>query len=814
MMTGLLGDVRQAIAIAKRTPTTTIVLLLTTAVAVGANTTMFTVLNAVLLTPLPYPDRDRIVQLSSRPPGFDRSDTSPLNFLDWEQQSTAFEYMVAYVTEPVTLSNSVVAQNVARRRVGQRYFELFGARAALGRVLTAEDYQPDSERVVVVSHALWASQLGADAAVIGRPIRLDGTPYTVIGVMAPDSAFDRTFEQVWSPLVLTPRDMARDIYWLNCLAKLRRGLTLEQARAQMNAVASGLAHDHPESNKGWGIVVDRYVDAIVGKDLTRSLYLLFAAVAGILLIACVNLTTVNLARNLARDREVATRAALGAGRARLVRQFLTESLLLSLSGGLLGVGLGYGLLAALPTVMPPFSMPPETVIRLDMRVLLFTLALSIAIGCSVGLIPAIKAVRVNLTGSLKEAGYYGVTADRSHRRLSSGLIMAELALAFVIVTSSGLLIRSFFEMRKIDTGFESANVLTAMLYFPPHRLADPHLNTYLAHIAERMGSLPGVRDVALTIDLPLRGLGWGLPCQIAGHPRADPNTQFCSIKPVSPSYFRTLGLRLRRGRTLSERDLPNANHVAVINETLATRYFAAEDPIGRRILVPEVLPGNKQLGNEVSWEVVGVIADERMTALDDRREFAALYVTLEQGPPPYLGEGLVIRLAAGAPQIQELVRKAIHELNPDQAVTDIKTLEQLKAESITSERLRSLLIGAFATIAMLLAAIGVYGAVATDMTHRRREFAIRSALGANSLDLRIHVLWRGVLLTGVGLGLGLALVFDLRRLLSTVLFGVTTFDPVVLTVSAGILGGTAMLACYIPARRASRANTMIALRMD
>jgi putative ABC transport system permease protein len=327
--------------------------------------------------------------------------------------------------------------------------------------------------VVVLSHILWSSQFGADPGVIGRLIRIDGAPYTVLGVMPAGSVFDRTFEQAWCPLLLRPGDMARDVYWLNSFAKLKRGVTVEQARVQMDVIAARLAREYPDSNKGWGIVVDRYSDAIVGRDFTPSLYLLLAAVGAVLLIGCVNLTTVTMARNLTRAREVATRSALGAGRGRLVRQFLIEALPLSLCGGVLGVGVGYATLAVLRAAMLPFSVPADAVIRLDGRVLLLTLSLSVFTALAVGLAPAIRASRPNLTATLKEAAGYGGTASAAYTRLHGGLFVIEIALAFVLLTTSGLLIQSFFEMRNVDTGFDSANVLTAMLacYIPARRAA-------------------------------------------------------------------------------------------------------------------------------------------------------------------------------------------------------------------------------------------------------------------------------------------------------------------------------------------------------
>jgi len=508
---------------------------------------------------------------------------------------------------------------------------------------------------------------------------------------------------------------------------------------------------------------------------------LLATVGSMLVIACVNIATVSLARNLTREREVATRAALGASPARLSRQFLTESLVLSLTGGVLGVGLGYALVAIVRAIMPPFYVPPEAVIRLDERVVVVTLGLSMATGVVVGLLPALRATRVSVTSVFSGAAGYSVSAGRPHRKLSTSLIAVEISLSFVLLTMSGVLLQSLFELRHRPTGVEDTNVVTAMLYFPQQRLADPHLNTYLTQIAERLRALPGVRDVALTTDLPMRGLGWGLPCRILGRPKSA-ETEFCSVKSVSSSYAPALGLRLLRGRNLSERDGLHAPHVAVINQTLATRFFSAENPLGKQILVPAVLPGNKALGPEESWEVVGVIADERLTALNDKRVFSALYVTREQGPPPYLGEGVVIRSAGTPPSLPESLRKAM-EVNPDQPVTDIKTIDQLKTDSLESDRFRSLIVSAIAAVAILLSAIGIYGVVASDAGQRRREFAIRIALGANAGHVRRLVVRGSVAASVCGLAVGVALVVGLRTIVAHLLSGIALVNPVAMSLS-------------------------------
>jgi putative ABC transport system permease protein len=607
--------------------------------------------------------------------------------------------------------------------------------------------------------------------------------------------------------------MTRNFHWFGSYAQLKRGVTLEKARAQMDAIGARIAHDYPDSNKGWGVIVERYSDVLVGDQVRQSLYILLAAVGMVLLIGCANLANLTLARGTAREREIAIRSSLGASRWRLVRQFLTENVLLSSCGGLLGVGVGYATMAGLRAAIPPFTLPREANVTMDGRVLLFALLLSVLTGILFGLAPALHATRTDLASSMKEGGR-GASAGGAKQRLRGALVVAEVALAFVLLTGSGLLIRSFFAMQNVDPGFDPANAITAGLPVPEKRFPDPdQLNGYLRLIEGNIAALPGVRGVALTSALPMEGWGYGMPFQIADRPLVDrANRQACFFKMVSPSYFGVLGMRLRQGRALNDHDAKGSAPVAVINATMVRKYFPNEQPLGKRILIQEIVPGKTQLGPEIAWEVVGVVADEMVGSLDDKGDNPGLYVTNEQSP--VYDQALVIRTASAPSSLQRAVTKAVHEIDKDQTLTDVKTLTQIKAESVAPDRLQSLLLTVFAIIAVVLSALGIYGVISYSVVQRTHEIGIRAALGATTGDVLRLILRGGMLLSGLGLLLGFGGALGLTRLLQTLLFGIGPRDPVTIAAVAGILACVAMLACYIPARRASKVDPVVALRYE
>ncbi len=811
-MNGLLKDLQYAYRTLIKSPGFTIVSLLTLAIAIGANTAIFSFVNSILLTPLPYPDADRIVRVLEKPPDNPRNGISTLNFLDWQHQNTVFESMAAQTGGTVTLTGYGEPVQLRGSRVSAQYFNIFGIKAEHGRTFAPDEDQRGNERKAVLSHVLWMSQFGGDPKLIGQTIHLDGLPFIVIGVLPEGSAFDRAYNQIWMPLAFQPENMTRNFHWFGSFAKLKSGVTLEQARAQMNTIGARIAQDYPDSNKGWGVVVERFADVIVDSSVRQSLFVLLAAVGMILLIGCANLANLTLSRGAAREREFAVRSALGASRQRLVRQFLTENLLLSLAGGVLGIGVGYATMAILKAAVPPYSLPREVNVTMDGRVLLFALALSALTGILFGLAPAFTATKINFGVSLKE-GARG-TIGGAGIRLRSALVVTEVALAFMLLTGTGLLIRSFFQMQQADTGFDATNVVTAEIPLSDKRFPDPdQLRDYLRRIESNLAALPGVSDVAFASTLPLEGWGYGMPFQIAGRSTIDrAHRPDCFFKMVTPSYFRTVGMHLRKGRGLSERDLAGATAVTVVNETMVRKFFPNEDPLGKRVLVQQIVPGKTQLGPEIPWEIIGVVADERVNSLDNKQDNPGMYVTNEQSPV-YFG-GLAVRAAIDPSGLERAIRKAVYDVNRDQPLTDIKTLEQIKAESMVSDRLRSLLLGVFAGIALLLSAVGIYGVISYSVAQRTAEIGIRAALGASRGNLLGLILRYGIWMTGIGLVIGLLGALGLTRLLATLLYGIGTSDPLTIASVAGILTAVGLLACYVPARRATKVDPMVALRYE
>lgn len=811
----ILQDLQFGMRMLRKNPGFTTVAILTLAIGIGANTAIFSLVNGVLLKPLPYANADRIVRVLEKPPGSPdaRNGISTLNFLDWQRQNTVFEYMAARTGGSVTLTGVNNPIQLRGERMSAHGFDILGVRAVLGRTFAADEDQPGKNNVVVLSHSLWESQFGSDVNIIGRAVQLDNIPHVVIGVLPDGSVFDRSYAQVYRPLVFEPQNMTRNFHWFGAMALLKPGVGVKKAQAEMNTIGARIAHDYPDSNKDWGVAVDPLADTIVGKQLKNSLYVLLAAVGMVMLIGCANLANLTLARSTAREREVAIRSSMGAGRWRLVRQLLTENVLLSVAGGALGVALGYALMAGLKAAIPPFSLPSEANITLDWRVLLFALGLSVLTGLLFGLAPAIQATRPDLAGSLKEGGR-GSSVGSGKHRLRSALVVTEVALAFLLLTGSGLLIRSFFQIQNVDTGFNADNVITAGLPVSDKRFPGPEpLNAYLQQIASSVETLPGVRDVALTSALPMQGWGYGMPFQIASRKIVDrANRKACFFKMVSPSYFRTLEMRFNKGRALSDRDRKGSPPVTVINETMARKYFADQDPIGQRILIQEIVPGKTALGPEVPWEVVGVVKDEKVGNLDDTSDNPGLYVSYEQSPVFY--QSLVIRAAMDPLRLQHAISAAVHQVDKDQALTDMKTLEQIKTESMAGNRLNSLMLGGFAAVALLLSAIGIYGVISYSVVQRTHEIGIRAALGASTADVVGMILKRGVLMAAIGLAIGFVGALVLTRLLVTLLFGVGARDPLTIAAVGALLGVVAVVASYVPARRAAKVDPMICLRYE
>jgi predicted permease len=806
----LIQDVRYGLRQLRRSPGFTAVAVLTLALGIGANTAIFSFVDAVMLTRPPFPHPEQIVQLWEKPPEGDRNSISTLNFLDWKKQSTVFTAMAAQDWGSVTLTGTDRPVEMRDGQVSAPFFDILGVKPMLGRTFAPDEDQLGKQFEVILSHRIWESRFGADPGIVGRSISLNDEPYTVIGVMPPGT-FDREGQDVWTPLAFGPKHMARDFHWMNAWARLKPGVTLEQAREQMKSIAARIEHDYPLSNKGWSATVDRYEDRRVDDGLKKSLLVLFAAVATVLLIGCVNLANLSLVRGAGRGREVAIRLALGGSRVRLVRQFLTESVLLAGLGGIAGAALGWGLMVGLKAWIPLTHLPAEADVQLDGRVLMFTAATVIVTGILFGIVPALQNARVDLVGSLKEGGR-GSTSGGGRKRVRNALVVAEIALAFILLSGAGLLLRSFYQLQQVDPGFDSTNVITMGLPRSSTQYPDgPRMINYQEQVMEKIQALPGVRQAAITIALPLEGWGYGMWFMIEGAPFVErPNRPTCGFKIVSPSYLSAVGMRLLKGRWLSDADAPGTAPVAVINETMAKRYFKDQDPIDKRILIQQIIPGQAQLGPEIPWQVVGIVADEKLWSLDASN--SGLYVSYQQSL--MARTSLVVRAAMDPALLVKSIQAAVWQINKNQAFDNVKTLEEIKSDSLGENGLRTILLSVFAALALLLAALGIYGVISFSVAQRTHEMGVRAALGATRWDQLKLVLKNGMALAAAGLALGILGAIALTRLLASLLFGVSPRDPWTLVFTSVLLTAVAAAACLIPARRATKADPMVALRYE
>jgi len=809
-MTTLLQDLKYGLRMLAKNPGFTAVAVLTLALGIGANTAIFSFVDAVLLKPLPFSHPERMVMVWEKPPDGGRNVVSSLNFLDWKNQNSVFDAMAAQGGATMTLTGADQPVMLRVGLVSAPYFNIFGAEPLLGRTFAPAEDQPGKQHEAVLSHRIWENRFGSDPGIIGRNIALNGESYTVIGVMPP-GLFDRSWPDLWAPLAFQPTDLTRDYHWLVSFARLKPGVNLEQARQQMNAIAVRIAHGYPKSNKGWGATVTPYADTLVDNDLRKTLLVLLAAVGAVLLIGCVNLANLLLVRGAGREREVAIRAAMGGSRTRLVRQFLTESVLLAGLGGSAGVLIGWQLLLAMNRWIPRFLLPAEADVRLDARVLVFAAAIAVATGILFGIAPAVHGVRTDLVGSLKEGGR-AATSGSGRKQIRNTLVVAEIALAFVLLSGAGLLLRSFYQLQQVNPGFDSTNVITMVLPLPSQQYPDgPRIVSYQQQVIEKIQAVPGVRSAAVANSLPLEGWPIGMHFQIEGRPFVDPsNRPDCGFKTASPSYLSAVGLRLIRGRWLAEADTAATLPVAVINETMAKQNFQGQDPLGQRILIDQLIPGQPAVGPEIPWQVVGVVADEKIHRLDESS--AGLYVSYQQSPSP--GTALVVRGAMDPTRLVKSIQSAIWQINRNQAFDDIKTLERIKSESLGENRLRTVLLGAFAGLALLLAATGIYGVISYSVAQRTHEIGLRAALGA-SRWAQLGLIFRdGMTLTVIGMGIGVMGALGLTRLLASLLFGVSPHDPWTLALVGVILAAVAVAACLIPARRATKVDPMVALRYE
>ena len=804
----MLNDLVYALRSIAKTPLFYAVATLTLALGIGANAAIFTVVNAVLLRPLPYPQPDRLMMVWTYNPrqGFDKDVGTYPNFEDWRRSSTSFARMSAYFGASVTLTGSGDPTQIRGGRVTPDFFDTLGVAPARGRAFAAANGQAGGERVVILAHGLWTRRFGADPSIIGRTIVLNGVSHEVLGVM-PESFAHPEDAEFWVPLAPVGQFerlfSARGSYWLTIIGRLKPGITREAAQSEMDAIAARLEKEYP-SNAGIGIRLVPLHEEIVG-DVKRPLIILLGAVCFVLLIACANVANLLLTRAASRQRELAIRAALGAGRRRLLRQMLTESLLLGLIGGAAGLLVAAWCTELLQT-WAPADLPRLANIAVDRQVIAYALGASLLTGLLFGIVPALHAARRDSGAHLKEGGRTGSDGARG-RRVRAALAIGELAVALVLLVGAGLLVRSVIALNSQDPGFASTGVLTLRLDLPRAKYMTPErVAAFYEQLIERLSALPGVEASGAGSSLLLSRLPNSSTINIEGRPPSPADAQNIPVPydSVTPGYFATLQIPLRRGRMFTGADAPRAQEVALVNESFVRRFFPNEDPLGRRVTF-----GNPTRPDNQWQTIVGVVADTRRGGFE-REPWAEVYFPMQQAPNSRMF--VFLRTAGDPAALAGAAQAAVWALDRDQAIAGIRTVGDLLAQAQANRRFTTLLLGVFAAVALVLAAIGVYGVLAYATAQRTQEIGIRMALGADRGAILRMVFASGARIAAVGLGIGIAGALALTQVLSGLLFGVSAHDPLTFLVVPGALLAVALAACWIPARRAIRVEPVIALR--
>ncbi len=803
-------DVRYSIRVLLKNPAFTVTALLTLALGIGVNTAIFSIVDSVLLRPLPMNDPDRVVSVweHSLRAGVDRNEMAPANYFDLRNQNQVFEGVGAFGDASMNLIGVGEPEQLDARLVTANVFALLGVKPALGRTFSPDEDQPGRHRVVVLSDALWRRRFNADPAIVDRDITLNAESYRVIGVMPPDFFFPVREGELWTPWAMEPEEAnGRGDHYVSTIARLRPGVTVQQANAEVEAIAARLSNEYPRTNEGLGFLVSSFHEDYVG-NLRTPILILFAAVALVLLIACANVANLLLAQATSRRREIAIRIALGASRFAIIRQLLVESMLLAGGGALLGV------LGAMWGVQWLSGLVPESLsklqsVSLDARVFAFTLGVTVLTALVFGVVPAFHASRSKPGETLSEVGR-DLAGGRSGRYLRRVLVVAEVSLAVVLLVGAGLLIRSFQRLRQVDPGFRSDNLLTMRTVLPVSKYAKPEQRrAFYDELLRKVDELPGVDSAGVITFLPLSFSGMNFSFSIEGRTApGDMDLPLAVYRVVSPEYFRAMGIPLQRGRFFDSRDTAESPAVIIVNRRLAEQFWPGEDPTGRRLKIGP-------LDSRNPWAVVaGVVGDVRQGGLYGDQKFE-LYVPYAQEWRGFVApRDLVVRTKGDPAQLAGAVRDAIWAVDKDQPISKVQTMDHVLATAVSRERFQTLLLALFATLALVLACVGLYGVISYAVVQRTHEIGVRMALGAQPADVLRLVINQGMLLTLIGLAIGIAGALAVTRVMTEMLFGVTATDPLTFAGVPIVLGVIALLACYVPARRATKVDPLVALRYE
>jgi predicted permease len=816
-------DLRYGARMLRKNPGFTLVAIITLSLGIGANTAIFSVVNVVLLRPLPYTAPERLVFVYDHAPGFKipKFGLMEAEYLRLRDQARSLEQVSLYATETFTVTGAGEPERVTSGRASGNFFTTLGVLMALGRTFNLEEEPRGRGHVVILSHGFWQRKFAADPDVIGQALILDGRSYTIIGVLPrsfkspPELQADRSVE-LWIP---PDYNLAGPCcsHGLNVVARLREDVTPDQAQTEIDTIIAAVKKDYPQGYTKDGsdqTLIKSLQDELVG-NLRRALWVILAAVFFVLLIACANVANLLLARSEARQKEMATRAALGAGRTHIIRQLLAESWLLAVIGGGIGLVLATWGLRLLP-VLGSEKIPRLQEIELDAPVLGFTLVMTLLTTLVFGLIPAFQAAKFDLQAVLKEGGRTS-SSTKARSRLRGALVVTELALSLVLLVGAGLLIKSFWQLQMVDTGFRAEQLLTLRLFPPASTYGnDQQVAAFYENLLQRVRSLPGVKDAAVTDGVPLGDLSGGTVMEVEGRPVEVSALNSAGWRVVSPDYFRTLGVRLLRGRFIEDVDHEQSAPVAVVNESLARVHWPNEDPLGRRLRLLNRPPGS---ATTAFLKVVGVVADVKNNGLTEevRQE---VYVPLRQREAAIDGMGferqmsLAVRTSVEPLELANAIRQAIGAMDPSIPVASVRTMDQILETVTVQPRFNMILLGIFAAVALVMASVGIYGVLSYSVTQRRHEIGIRIALGARPTEVMKLVVRQGMVLALIGVVIGLAISFALTHLMESLLYGVSVTDPATFTAIALLLTGVALVACYLPARRATKVDPLVALRSE